>query len=49
MFDQGDELVRRSVLQDGHSYLTHFYDDARTLYEFFLRGTRVSSKSQVMR
>ncbi|XP_040928631.1 long-chain-fatty-acid--CoA ligase 1-like isoform X2 [Betta splendens] len=39
----GGELARRSVLQDGDSYLTHFYDDATTMYEFFLRGKRVSN------
>lgn len=48
LFSQGGELARRSVLQDGDSYLTHFYDDARTMYEFFLRGKRVSSKSNVV-
>lgn len=43
---QGGDLARRSVLLNGDAHLTHFYDDAKTLYEFFLRGARVSSKSQ---
>lgn len=43
---QGGELARRSAVLNGDGYLTHFYDDARTMYEFFLRGVRVSSKSQ---
>lgn len=47
LFSQGGELARRSALLNGDSHLTHFYDDARTLYEFFLRGARVSSKSQI--
>uniref|UniRef100_A0A3Q3JWE7 Long-chain-fatty-acid--CoA ligase n=1 Tax=Monopterus albus TaxID=43700 RepID=A0A3Q3JWE7_MONAL len=39
----GSDLVRRSALQAGDTHLTHFYDDARTIYEFFLRGLRVSN------
>ncbi|XP_041800797.1 long-chain-fatty-acid--CoA ligase 1-like [Chelmon rostratus] len=39
----GGELARRSVLLNGDGHLTHFYDDARTMYEFFLRGARVSN------
>lgn len=39
----GGELARRSVLLNGDCHLTHCYDDARTLYEFFLRGARVSN------
>lgn len=39
--------MRQSVLLKGDAHLTHYYDDARTLYEFFLRGARVSSKSQI--
>ncbi|KAJ0002686.1 hypothetical protein NQD34_007835, partial [Periophthalmus magnuspinnatus] len=31
-------LARRSVLSDGDEPLTHIYDDAKTMYEFFLRG-----------
>lgn len=38
----GGDLARRSVLQtEGH--LTYLYHDARTMYEFFLRGVRVSN------
>uniref|UniRef100_A0A3B4BCG4 long-chain-fatty-acid--CoA ligase n=1 Tax=Periophthalmus magnuspinnatus TaxID=409849 RepID=A0A3B4BCG4_9GOBI len=36
-------LARRSVLSDGDEPLTHIYDDAKTMYEFFLRGARVSN------
>lgn len=39
----GGELARRSALLKGGSQLTHCYEDAKTLYEFFLRGTRVSN------
>ncbi|KAM8732508.1 long-chain-fatty-acid--CoA ligase 1-like isoform 3-T3 [Acanthopagrus schlegelii] len=41
---QGGELARQSVLlkRDG-DHLTYFYDDARTMYEFLLRGARVSN------
>ncbi|XP_070769378.1 long-chain-fatty-acid--CoA ligase 1-like isoform X2 [Enoplosus armatus] len=39
----GGELARRSVLLNRDDHLTHFYDDARTMYEFFLRGARVSN------
>ncbi|KAJ3614514.1 hypothetical protein NHX12_018086, partial [Muraenolepis orangiensis] len=37
----GSEGVRKSTLVDG--LLTHFYDDALTIYEVFLRGLRVSN------
>ncbi|KAM3612432.1 uncharacterized protein V6R79_008283 [Siganus canaliculatus] len=37
----GGELARRSALVKED--LTYFYEDAKTLYEFFLRGTRVSN------
>ncbi|XP_013767833.1 long-chain-fatty-acid--CoA ligase 1-like isoform X2 [Pundamilia nyererei] len=40
---QGGDLARRSVLLTTDSPLTHIYDDATTLYEFFLRGASVSS------
>ncbi|XP_034038236.1 long-chain-fatty-acid--CoA ligase 1-like [Thalassophryne amazonica] len=40
---QGGEQARRSVLLDGDGCMTHIYEDARTLYEFFLRGARVSN------
>ncbi|TKS72761.1 Long-chain-fatty-acid--CoA ligase 1 [Collichthys lucidus] len=39
----GGEFARRSVLLNGEGHLTHVYDDARTMYEFFLRGARVSN------
>uniref|UniRef100_A0AAQ5Z2A5 Arachidonate--CoA ligase n=1 Tax=Amphiprion ocellaris TaxID=80972 RepID=A0AAQ5Z2A5_AMPOC len=39
----GGDLARQSALQNGESHLTHIYDDARTMYEFFLRGARVSN------
>uniref|UniRef100_A0A3Q0SZ77 Long-chain-fatty-acid--CoA ligase n=1 Tax=Amphilophus citrinellus TaxID=61819 RepID=A0A3Q0SZ77_AMPCI len=39
----GGERARRSVLCDGDSYMTHYYSDARTLYEAFQRGLRVSN------
>uniref|UniRef100_A0A671VZ90 Long-chain-fatty-acid--CoA ligase n=1 Tax=Sparus aurata TaxID=8175 RepID=A0A671VZ90_SPAAU len=44
----GGELARQSVLlnRDG-DHLTYFYNDARTMYEFLLRGARVSSESQI--
>lgn len=42
---QGSEYARRSILQDSDTYMTYYYKDAQTMYEFFLRGLRVSSKS----
>ncbi|KAK5897489.1 hypothetical protein CesoFtcFv8_010548 [Champsocephalus esox] len=39
----GGELARRSVLLKGDANITHFYDDATTMYECFLRGVRVSN------
>ncbi|XP_041638347.1 long-chain-fatty-acid--CoA ligase 1-like [Cheilinus undulatus] len=39
----GGELARRSVLMNGDAYLTHYYPDATTMYEFFLRGVRESN------
>ncbi|KAM3624334.1 uncharacterized protein V6R79_022146 [Siganus canaliculatus] len=38
----GEEGARRSVLNDGDELLTHYYSDARTMYEVFRRGLRVS-------
>uniref|UniRef100_A0AAY4BDN2 Long-chain-fatty-acid--CoA ligase n=1 Tax=Denticeps clupeoides TaxID=299321 RepID=A0AAY4BDN2_9TELE len=35
--------ARCSVLQDGAKHMTHYYSDARTMYEVFLRGVRVSN------
>ncbi|KAF5897418.1 long-chain-fatty-acid--CoA ligase 1 isoform X1, partial [Clarias magur] len=40
---EGGEHIRRSNLLDGDRLMTHFYDDARTMYEVFLRGIRVSN------
>ncbi|XP_044202935.1 long-chain-fatty-acid--CoA ligase 1a isoform X1 [Thunnus albacares] len=37
------ERARRSVLIDSDELMTHYYDDARTMYEVFLRGLRVSN------
>uniref|UniRef100_A0AAY4BG93 Long-chain-fatty-acid--CoA ligase n=1 Tax=Denticeps clupeoides TaxID=299321 RepID=A0AAY4BG93_9TELE len=34
----GAEYARCSVLQDGAKHMTHYYSDARTMYEVFLRG-----------
>ncbi|XP_029297554.1 long-chain-fatty-acid--CoA ligase 1-like isoform X1 [Cottoperca gobio] len=39
----GGELARRSVLLKGDANITHFYEDATTMYECFLRGIRVSN------
>ncbi|XP_023279128.1 long-chain-fatty-acid--CoA ligase 1-like isoform X2 [Seriola lalandi dorsalis] len=39
----GGDLARRSVLQKEDGHMTHLYDDGRTMYEFFLRGARVSN------
>ncbi|KAI3353155.1 hypothetical protein L3Q82_019702 [Scortum barcoo] len=39
----GGERARRSVLNDSNELMTHYYDDARTLYEVFQRGLRVSN------
>ncbi|KAJ0050149.1 hypothetical protein NL108_013167 [Boleophthalmus pectinirostris] len=40
---KGGGLARRSVLSDGDEPMTHFYNDAKTMYEFLLRGARVSN------
>ncbi|XP_072256925.1 long-chain-fatty-acid--CoA ligase 6 isoform X1 [Pyxicephalus adspersus] len=44
---QSEELesgdgARHSVLGDGSKLLTHYYDDARTMYEVFQRGLHIS-------
>ncbi|MEQ2218990.1 hypothetical protein XENOCAPTIV_011038, partial [Xenoophorus captivus] len=39
----GSDYVHSSVLLKGESYLTHIYEDARTMYESFVRGARVSN------
>ncbi|XP_053272600.1 long-chain-fatty-acid--CoA ligase 1a isoform X3 [Pleuronectes platessa] len=38
----GTELARRSALNETSEHMTHFYDDARTMYEVFQRGLRIS-------
>ncbi|XP_067106483.1 long-chain-fatty-acid--CoA ligase 1a isoform X1 [Osmerus mordax] len=40
---QGGEFARRSVLNDDDKHMTHYYSDAQTMYEVFLRGMRVSN------
>uniref|UniRef100_A0A673C924 Long-chain-fatty-acid--CoA ligase n=1 Tax=Sphaeramia orbicularis TaxID=375764 RepID=A0A673C924_9TELE len=40
---QGEDMARRSVLLNGDSHMTHLYNDAKTMYEFFLRGARMSN------
>ncbi|XP_014064572.1 long-chain-fatty-acid--CoA ligase 1 isoform X3 [Salmo salar] len=39
---EGDGYVRRSILNNNDEHMTHYYSDARTMYEVFLRGMRVS-------
>uniref|UniRef100_A0A673FR01 Arachidonate--CoA ligase n=1 Tax=Sinocyclocheilus rhinocerous TaxID=307959 RepID=A0A673FR01_9TELE len=39
----GSGYARRSILQDSDTYMTYYYKDAQTMYEFFLRGLRVSN------
>ncbi|CAG11523.1 unnamed protein product [Tetraodon nigroviridis] len=39
----GGEGIRRSVLVENDQLITHYYDDARTFYELFLRGLRESN------
>lgn len=40
---EGGGLARRSVFANGDEHLTHFYEDAKTMYEVLLRGARVSN------
>lgn len=40
---EGEEGARQSVLANQDSYLTHYYEDAKTMYEVLLRGARVSN------
>uniref|UniRef100_A0A672QPH0 Long-chain-fatty-acid--CoA ligase n=1 Tax=Sinocyclocheilus grahami TaxID=75366 RepID=A0A672QPH0_SINGR len=40
---QGSGYARRSILQDSDTYMTYYYKDAQTMYEFFLRGLQVSN------
>lgn len=37
--------ARRSVIGDGPQLLTHYYDDARTMYQVFRRGLSISGES----
>ncbi|XP_074530513.1 long-chain-fatty-acid--CoA ligase 1-like [Halichoeres trimaculatus] len=39
----GGEFARKSVMMNGDALLTHYYDDAKTMYECLLRGARVSN------
>ncbi|XP_068607219.1 long-chain-fatty-acid--CoA ligase 1a [Brachionichthys hirsutus] len=39
----GGELARRSMLNDSDAPMTHYYSDAQTMYEVFLRGLRESN------
>ncbi|XP_056149480.1 long-chain-fatty-acid--CoA ligase 1-like isoform X5 [Lampris incognitus] len=39
----GEDFARRSALLNTDDHMTHFYDDATTMYESFLRGARVSN------
>lgn len=40
---EGGDLARRSVFANQDEYMTYIYDDAKTMYEFLLRGARVSN------
>uniref|UniRef100_A0A3B1J7C7 Long-chain-fatty-acid--CoA ligase n=1 Tax=Astyanax mexicanus TaxID=7994 RepID=A0A3B1J7C7_ASTMX len=40
---EGGEYARRSILLDDDKLMTHFYNDARTMYEVFLRGIKMSN------
>ncbi|KAJ8383101.1 hypothetical protein SKAU_G00038790 [Synaphobranchus kaupii] len=40
---EGGEFARRSVLLADSTHLTHIYSDARTMYEMFYRGVRLSN------
>ncbi|KAM6940614.1 long-chain-fatty-acid--CoA ligase 1-like [Xenentodon cancila] len=39
----GEEHARRSAMNDSNENMTHYYSDARTVYEVFQRGLRVSN------
>ncbi len=41
--DQGGEFARRGAVLNGGPLLSHFYEDAKTIYEWFHRGLRESS------
>uniref|UniRef100_A0A665UJY7 Long-chain-fatty-acid--CoA ligase n=1 Tax=Echeneis naucrates TaxID=173247 RepID=A0A665UJY7_ECHNA len=36
----GEDMARRSLLQNGDVFMTHMYDDVRTVYELFCRGVK---------
>uniref|UniRef100_A0A8D1K878 long-chain-fatty-acid--CoA ligase n=1 Tax=Sus scrofa TaxID=9823 RepID=A0A8D1K878_PIG len=40
--------ARRSVIGDGPQLLTHYYDDARTMYEVFRRGLSISGEGKCL-
>lgn len=40
---EGEDCARQSVLANQDGYLTHYYEDAKTMYEVLLRGARVSN------
>uniref|UniRef100_A0A673IIB2 Arachidonate--CoA ligase n=1 Tax=Sinocyclocheilus rhinocerous TaxID=307959 RepID=A0A673IIB2_9TELE len=40
---QSVEVDTTDHLHDGDTYMTYYYKDAQTMYEFFLRGLRVSN------
>uniref|UniRef100_A0A6Q2YRA2 Long-chain-fatty-acid--CoA ligase n=1 Tax=Esox lucius TaxID=8010 RepID=A0A6Q2YRA2_ESOLU len=39
----GEDYIRRSILNSNDDHMTHYYSDARTMYEVFHRGLRVSN------
>lgn len=39
----GEDLARRSALVGDNEFMTHYYSDARTMYEVFHRGLRLSN------
>ncbi|XP_078267474.1 long-chain-fatty-acid--CoA ligase 6-like isoform X2 [Rhinoraja longicauda] len=39
---EGSEQARRSVLGDSPKLMTHYHDDARTMYEVYQRGLHIS-------
>ncbi len=41
--DQGGEFARRGAVLNGGPLLSHLYEDAKTMYEWFHRGLRESS------
>uniref|UniRef100_A0A8C2UHC7 Long-chain-fatty-acid--CoA ligase n=1 Tax=Coturnix japonica TaxID=93934 RepID=A0A8C2UHC7_COTJA len=45
---EGLDGARRSVIGDSPQLLTHYYDDARTMYEVFRRGFSISGENVVM-